>query len=189
MIASAGEAWHCRAMPDATWEKQFERVFQAGVRKYREGERLADRMFATRDQAFLGTVGCTAHELFDFVEDTCTDGVPDLPTVLALAAIRRRYFLEVQHGIPSQFQVDPLELPPKTEELAGFRWLPRIIAKARAKLRGELDASIMYGCGGDRAFVDSIGMTLPQFLQLVWDAGDDDGKIVDVVKDSIAASP
>ncbi len=189
MIASAGGAWHYRAMPDATWEKKFEHVFQAGVQKYQGGERLAGRMFATRDQAFLGTLGCTVHELFDFVEDYGTDGEPDFPTVLALAAIRRRYFLDVQHGIPSQFQVDPQELPPKAEELAGFRWLPRIIAKARAKLRGELDASIMFGCGGDRAFVDSIGMTLPQFLQLVWDAGDDDGKIVDAVKDAIAASP
>jgi len=176
-------------MPDSPWETKFERLFQAGVRKYQDGERQAGRMFATRDQAFIGTVGCTAHELFDFVEDFCTDGVPDFLTVLALAGIRRRYFLDVQHGIPSQFQVDPQELPPKTEELEGFRWLPRIIAKARAKLRGELDSSIMYGCGGDREFVDSIGMTLPQFLQLVWDAGDDDRKIVDAVKGSITASP
>jgi len=175
-------------MPDSDWDKIFEGVFQAGVRKYEEGERLADRMFSTRDQAFLGTVGCAAAELFDYVEDHCSDGVPDLATVLALAAIRRRYFLDVQHGIPSQFQVDPQELPAKSEELAGFRWLPRIIAKARAKLRGELDASIMYGCGGDREFVESIGMTLPQFLQLVWDAGDDDLPIVEAVKRSITAN-
>lgn len=188
MIASPGQPWHSFGMADSGWEKKLERVFQAGVRKYQDGERQASRMFSTRDQAFLGTVGCTAHELFDYVEDYCTDGVPDFATVLALAAIRRRYFLEVQHGIPSQFQIDPQELPPKTEELEGFRWLPRIIAKARAKLRGELDPSIMYGCGGDRAFVDSIGMTAPQFLQLVWDAGEDDQKIVDAVKNAIAAS-
>lgn len=175
-------------MADFDWEKQFERLFEIGVRKYQEGERSGDRMFSTREQAFLGTVGCTAQELFDCVEDYCSEGVPDVPTALALAAIRRRYFLEVQNGIPSQFQIDPQELPAKNEELEGFRWLPRIITKARAKLRGELDPSIMYGCGGDRAFVESIGMTLPQFLQLVWDAGEDDRKIIDAVKQSITAS-
>lgn len=145
-------------------------------------------MFTTRDQAFLGTVGGTAHELFDHVEDFCEEGVPDFDTALALAAIRRKYFHDVQHGIPSQFHIDPQELPPKQEELDGFRWLPRIIAKGRAKLRGELDPSIMYGCGGDRAFVESVGMTLPQFLQLVWDAGDNERKIVAAVKGSITAS-
>jgi len=125
--------------------------------------------------------------LFDFVEDYCEAGGPDLTTAVAVAAIRRRYFLEVQHGIPSQFHVDPQELPPKFEEIDGFRWLPRIIAKARAKLRGELDPTIMYGCGGDREFVESIGMTIPQFLQLVWDAGEDDQKILGGVKGALAA--
>jgi hypothetical protein len=175
-------------MSDVNWEMRFEKLFQAGVDRYRAGERPAARMFNTREQAFLATIGCTAQELFDFVEDHCEDGQPDFATTLAVAAIRRRYFLEVQHGIPSQFHVDPQELPPKHEELDGFRWLPRIIAKARAKLRGELDADTMYGCGGDRAFLDSVGLAMPQFLQLVWDAGGDDQQIIDTVKGAIAAA-
>jgi hypothetical protein len=157
------------------------------VKRYQAGERNPEKLFATSQKAFLGTLGCTAHELFDFVEDHCEDGEPDFATTLAVAAIRRRYFLDAQHGIPSQFHVDPHELPAKTEELDGFRWLPRIIAKARAKLRGELDPSTMYGCGGDRAFVDSIGMTLPQFLQLVRDSGEDDQQILAAVKESVTA--
>jgi hypothetical protein len=40
----------------------------------------------------------------------------------------------------------------------------------------------MYGCGGDRPFLRRHHMTLPQFLQLVWDKGDDDRAIVDAVK-------
>lgn len=174
-------------MADAQWESKFEETFKTGVKRYREGERNADSMFTTKEKAFLGTIGCTAQELFDFVEDHCEFEEPDFDTVAQLAAIRRRYFLDVQHGIPSQFHIDPLELPAKFEELGGFRWLPRIIAKARAKLHGELDATIMYGCGGDRAFVDSIGMTTPQFLQLVADAGEDDQKIVEGVKGALAA--
>ena len=32
----------------------------------------------------------------------------------------------------------------------GIAWLPRILVKARLKLRGEMPADLMYGCGGDR---------------------------------------
>jgi hypothetical protein len=175
-------------MAEQDWERNFGKTFEAGVERYRAGERDAAKMFTTRDQAFLASIGCTAQELFDFVEDHCEDGEPDLATTLAVADLRRRYFLEIQHGIPSQFHIDPQELPPKTEALDGFRWLPRLIAKARAKLRGELDSTTMYGCGGDRPFVESIGMTLPQFLQLVWDAGQDDQKILEGVKESVAVA-
>ncbi len=174
-------------MSDSNWEKKFEATFNSGVRAYQSGERDAGRMFTNRDQVFLSTIGCTAQELFDFVEDYCDAGEPDFATALATAAIRRKYFLEVQHGIPSQFQLDPQELPPKQNEVEGFRWLPRIIAKARAKLRGELDKTTMYGCGGDRAFLESVGMTIPQFLQLAWDADQDDQQIIAGVKDSISA--
>lgn len=185
-FASCASKWHLAVMADAQWESKLEETFKTGVQRYGEGERNADNMFTTKDKAFLGTIGCTAQELFDFVEDYCEFGVPDLATTLELAAIRRRYFVEVQHGIPSQFHIDPQELPPKYEELEGFRWLPRIIAKARAKLRGELDPTTMYGCGGDRAFVESIGMTTPQFLRLVWEAGEDDQRILDGVKGALA---
>jgi hypothetical protein len=46
----------------------------------------------------------------------------------------------------------------------------------------------MYGCGGDRAFLDSVGMTAPQFLQLVWDAGQDDARVVAEITASIQAA-
>lgn len=139
-------------------------------------------MFTTKQVVFLGTLGATGQELFDYVEDFCRYSEPPYEQILAVTAIRRCFFEEIQHGIPSQFEIDPNELPSKTEELAGIRWLPRIIAKARAKLRGELDASTMYGCGGDRPFVERIGMSLSEFLQLVWDAEGDDQKIIDAVK-------
>ena len=40
----------------------------------------------------------------------------------------------------------------------------------------------MFGCAGDRPFLHERHMKLPQFLQLVWDSGDDDRAIVDAVK-------
>ena len=172
-------------MSDANWEAKFEEIFNAGVQAHRRGAHDAAAMLGTREEAFLGTIGCTSQELFDFVDDHCRRGEPDFAAARAMTAIRRRYFLEVQHGIPSQFQIDPLELPAKHEELDGFRWLPRIIAKARAKLRGELDPSIMYCCGGDLEFLDSIGMSAPDFLQLVWDAGNLDSRILAAVKSAV----
>ena len=60
-----------------------------------------------------------------------------------------------------------------------MRYLPRILKKARHKLRGELDPDIMFGCGGDRNFLSSHGDIHPaDFLRNVWAAGDDDAKIV-----------
>jgi hypothetical protein len=74
------------------------------------------------------------------------------------------------------------ELPAKTAAVDGIEWLPRLIAKARLKLRGEMPPDLMYGCGGDRPFVREMKTTLPDFLKLVWDCGEDDRRIVDSVK-------
>ena len=75
-------------------------------------------------------------------------------------------------------------LPAKAAELEGIAWLPRIIAKARLKLRGELPADLMYGCGGDRPFLRKMNLDLPRFLKLVWECGDDTRRIVEAVKKS-----
>jgi hypothetical protein len=74
------------------------------------------------------------------------------------------------------------DLPAKTDEVDGIAWLPRIIEKARLKLRGEMPADLMYGCGGDRQFIESVKMTLPQLLKLTWDCGDNNRRIIDTVK-------
>lgn len=61
-----------------------------------------------------------------------------------------------------------------------------LIVKARAKLRGEMNPDLMYGCGGDSLFLREPKMTPPQFLQLVWDSGDDERAIVEAVKKAAA---
>jgi hypothetical protein len=102
--------------------------------------------------------------------------------VLAVTAIRRRYFFEVMGGKPSGRIVPMSSLPAKNAQVDGIAWLPRLIAKARVKLRGEMEPDLMYGCGGDRPFLHEHHLTLPEFLQLVWDKGDDDRAIVEAVK-------
>ena len=76
------------------------------------------------------------------------------------------------------------ELPLKTDAVDGIAWLPRLMVKARLKLRGEMPSDLMYGCGGDRPFLRRMGTTLPGFLELVRDSGDDDRAIIEAVKRS-----
>jgi hypothetical protein len=75
-------------------------------------------------------------------------------------------------------------LPAKAAEVDGIAWRPRLIVKARVKLRGEMPADLMYGCAGDRPFLQGMNMDLPGFLKLVWENGDNDRAIIDAVKKS-----
>ena len=181
---TAGPVGYARGhmMKDDDWKLEFRKVWDRGVAAWRTGRRSARTMFAPEDVAFLAGIGCTAQELFDFVDDSLGWDDLDSETVLAVTAIRRAYFLEVMHGQPTGHVVPMSTLPAKSAAVDGIAWLPRLIAKARIKLRGEMDPDLMYGCGGDRPFLRRHHMTLPEFLQLVWDKGDDDRAIVEAVK-------
>lgn len=141
-------------------------------------------MFNREDTAFLASIGCTAQELFDFVDDGLRYGEPDFDTTLAVAAIRREYFLNVMKGKPTGRTMPMDCLPAKTAEVDGIAWLPRLIVKARLKLCGEMPDDLMYGCGGDRPFLAGMNMDLAGFLKLVWKCGDDDRRIINAVKKS-----
>jgi hypothetical protein len=167
---------------DNDWKLEFRHVWDRAMAAWKAGRRSARTMFAPADIDFLASIGCTAQELFDFVDDSLGWGEPDFETVLAVTAIRQAYFLEVMHGQPTGRVVPMRTLPAKSAAVDGIAWLPRLIAKARIKLRGEMDPDLMYGCGGDRPFLHRHHLTLPQFLQLVWDKGDDDRAIVEAVK-------
>lgn len=164
------------------WQKQFRQVYDRGVSAWHEGRRSPERMFDGTDAAFLSSIGCTAQELFDFVDDELRYGDFDFATTLAVTAIRRDYFLNVMKGKATGRTVTMASLPAKTAAVDGIAWLPRLIVKARVKLRGEMPADLMYGCAGDRPFLRRMNMTLPLFLELVRDSGDDDRRIVNAVK-------
>jgi hypothetical protein len=168
------------------WKLEFRKVWERGVAAWKAGRNSADTMFAPADVAFLAGIGCTAQELYDFVDDSLGYDDLDFETALAVTAIRRDYFLNVMHGKPTGRVVPMDALPAKSAEVDGIAWLPRLIAKARIKLRGELNPDLMYGCAGDRPFLRDHGMTLPQFLQLVRDKGDDDRAIVDALRNAAA---
>ena len=164
------------------WQDQFKDVYDRGVERYQSGVRDVSSFFSGEDVSFLASIGCKPQELFDFIEDRCNYGVPDYETTLQVAAIRERYLREVQQGGLSKDEIPASQLPSKTESMDGIPWLPRIIAKARAKLRGQLDRDTMFGCGGDRPFLASHGLTLPEFLEIVWKSGDDDQSILKALR-------
>lgn len=171
-------------MNNYQWESYFVELFDACVDEYDEGNKDFESWFSDEDQDFLKSIGYREREFFDFVEDNVTSGgeAPTGTTALLIAAVRRDYLRVVQKGVTSERIVLPSELPAKTAELAGFVWLPRIIAKARAKLRGEMDPDTMYCCGGDRAFLSKHDIHPADFLHAVWAAGDNDQEIIEYVQ-------
>lgn len=169
-------------MNESEWQTQFRAIYDRGVAAWKAGRQNPGTMFPPADAAFLAGIGCSTQELFDFVDDYLTYGEPDYATVLAVQAIRRDHFLNVLGGKPSAHTASMNDLPAKIAEVDGIAWLPRLIVKARLKLRGEMPADLMYGCGGDRPFLRRMNMTLPQFLELTRDSGGDDRKIIEAVK-------
>lgn len=169
-------------MNDYEWPERFRAVFAEGVKRYRAGRRGAAGFFDADQLECLASIGCGDQELYDYVEDYCHGGDPSFETVLLVTAARREYFLERQGGRWSDAVRSVGSFPAKTDELDGIAWLPRIITKARAKLRGELPPELMYGCGGDRPFLRRHGIHLADFLRMVEDAGDDDHRIAENLK-------
>ena len=164
------------------WESEFKSTFDRAVAAWSAGRRNPINLLEKRDQEFLASIGCTPQELFDFVDDLQVYGEPDYETTLAITRIRREYFLNVMGGKPSSTLAKMSDLPSKSAQIDGIPWLLRLISKARLKLKGEMPADLMYGCGGDRPFVRQMKTDLPAFLKLVWDSGADDRRIVDTVK-------
>ncbi|MEY4941114.1 MAG: hypothetical protein RIQ93_2849 [Verrucomicrobiota bacterium] len=167
--------------------RAFRAVYDQAVTRYAQGERSADRICSAEGAAFLAANGITAQHLFDYAEDhNGYNGEPGPEHALAIELVRRDFFLNAQNGKSSNNRLDETKLPGKADTVRGMAWLPRIIPKARAKLRGELPPSLMYGCGGDRRFFKEHDILPHEFLTLVWRAASDD-EIVDWVSRRTAA--
>ena len=169
-------------MSEYDWPGEFRKVYDAGTKRYEAGERAPQKLFSKLELEFLASIGCSAQELFDFIDDLARYGEPAYETVLLTTGVRRDYFRLVLNGVPATKQIDMDKLPAKKDKVDGIEWLPRLIEKAHAKLRGEMPADLMYGCGGDRPFLREMNVELAEFLRLVWICGDDNRRIVDYVK-------
>lgn len=171
-------------MSNFTWDTLFRELFDRCVERYRSGDTDFNSYYSEDDQAFLGSIGYRPREFFDFVEDFCDEATPSPEAAVLIASVRRDFLKVVQGGETSDSLLSPEVIPEKDAELDGLAWLPRIIAKARAKLRGELDPDTMFSCGGDRAFLRSHDIHPADFLRAVWAAGDNDAKIAVYVREN-----
>ena len=185
----AGEQYptNLSAMNRYTWDTTFLDLYDRCLEKYRGGDSDYNGWFEEGDAAFLKKIGYTPVEFFDFVEDFAVGGEPSPSTAVMIAAVRRDYLDVVMDGKLSDETISPSRLPAKTEALAGFTWLPRIIAKAEAKLRGEMDPDTMFCCGGDRAFLREHDIAPADFLRVVWAAKGDKDKVVAYVRQRSSA--
>jgi hypothetical protein len=164
------------------WRDTFIQLFNPAVKKYQAGHQKASDLVEPAGADFLASIGYTEQEFFDFVEDFAKGGEPTLDTALAIADVRRDYFLNEQHGTHSTHQIDMAKLPSKDAEVEGIGWLPRILPKAEAKLRGEMPPDLMYNCGGDRKFFRVNGIDPAEFLRQVWKAKGDNDVVIGWVK-------
>lgn len=161
------------------WNDTFLTLFQRCLALHANGNKDFTSYYSAQDKAFLASIGYKEREFYDFVEDLNDYHEPTASTALLIAAVRRDYFLTIQKGQLSANVVGMEDLPTFGDTVAGIAYLPRILVKARAKLRGELDPDVMYGCGGDRNFLRTHGDKHPaDFLRHVWAADADDQAIV-----------
>jgi len=160
----------------------FRRIYDHAVALYAKGQRGADTFFDRDQLAFLSANGITAQHLYDYAEDHNNyNGEPGFENALTIETVRRDYFLNAQQGRASATVLDESKLPAKTDAIRGIEWLPRIIPKAKAKLRGELPTSLMYCCGGDRRFLKTHDILPAEFLALIWRHENNDEAIIDWV--------
>lgn len=168
-------------MDNYTYQECLKMIWEGAVAKYKQGCREVESYFDEATSTELASIGLNAMDVYDYAEDFVTRGEPDFETFLMVSEARRDYFLTVQEGKPSENTLDSSTLPPKTDEVVGIVWLPRIIPKAIAKLRGELPPETMYGCGGDRNFFKENNIHPAEFLRAAWAYEDETNKLIDWV--------
>jgi len=162
--------------------QKFRAIYDKAVALYGKGQRGADSFFTSEERAFLSANGITPQHMYDYAEDHNNyGGEPGYDLALGIELVRRDYFLNVQGGKPSSTVLDEAKLPAKTDAVREIAWLPRLLPKAKAKLRGELPASLMYCCGGDRKFFKAHDINPPEFLSVVWRNENNDAAIIDWV--------
>ena len=166
------------------WKVKFKQLFESAVARYQAGQRDLSAIFEEQDVEFLASIGTRPFEIYDYVEDWSELGEPSLETILGITEVRYNYFVKEQQRIAPEDVKAPETFPAGHLSLGGFRWLPRIIAKARAKLKGDLPPDLMFSCGTDRPFLRKVGIAPEDFLKTVWEAGPNDEIILARVEEA-----
>ncbi|HEX2851746.1 MAG TPA: DUF5069 domain-containing protein [Opitutaceae bacterium] len=173
-------------MKNYDFASKFHSHYDQAVARFADGKRGADGFFNADELAFLAENGITAQHLYDYAEDHNNYDEPGFDIALGIELVRRDYFVNVQGRRPSTTKLDETKLPSKTDSVRGIAWLPRLLPKAKAKLRGELPPSLMFCCGGDRAFFKQHDIQPAEFLGVLWRSNGDDAVVIDWVSSRTA---
>ncbi len=90
--------------------------------------------------------------------------------------------------MPELQALDLRTAPPRrwSEELGGVRWLPRMIDKARAAMKGSL-GDYLYGQSPmDRSLLRALGISYKDFTRIVRESGNDDERVVQLLEECCA---
>jgi hypothetical protein len=169
-------------MDHHSYPTRLKAIWNNAVAQYKDGNRTPDRFFDAATLAELASIGLNAMDVYDPVEDYLSGAEINFETFLMISDARRDYFFNVQKGQASGNTLDSGSLPPKDLAVRGIVWLPRIMPKALAKLRGELPIESMYGCGGDRRFFKANNIHPAEFLRATWTYEDEPEKLIDWVE-------
>lgn len=169
-------------MTNYTFQKRIRTIWNNACQSYEAGEREPSKMVSHEDILELQSIGLNAIDLFDAVDDNHRyGGDPDFETFLLVSSVRRDYFFQVQKKVPSDKLITVESLPAKTDAVQGVSWLPRIYDKAIAKIKGELPPEIMFGCAGDRGFLQAFDIAPADMLRAAWSFEGDAGAFFDWV--------
>lgn len=168
-------------MKNYDFASKFHALYDQAVARFAHGKRGADGFCSADELAFLAENGLTAQHLYDYAEDHNNYDEPGFEIALGIELVRRDYFVNVQGRRPSATKLDETTLPAKTDAVRGIVWLPRLLPKAKAKLRGELPASLMFCCGGDRGFFKQHDIQPAEFLSVLWRSNGNDAAVIDWV--------
>ena len=161
------------------WHQRFRELYDKALVKFGNEHRKVETFFTPREVGVLKSIGAKPMELYDYAEDSSD---LDSETALLITAVRRDHFIVMQNSVWSEKTINVDDLPAKDAQLAGIAWLPRIIHKAKGRLRGELPDHLMYCCGGDRKFFRTHDIHPADFMRFVWSAKGNEDKIVEYVK-------
>ena len=168
-------------MQHSNYSARLQAIWDDAIAQYQDGNRTPDSYFDATTLAELASIGLNVMDVYDPVEDHLGGADIDFATFLLVSDARRDYFLNQQNSVASTHILNSSTLPAKDLEVRGIDWLPRIIAKAIAKLRGELPSDSMYGCAGDRAFFKANHIHPAEFLRATWAYEDESEKLIDWV--------
>ncbi len=152
------------------WNDTFMELFHDAVERYHSNSHVNPlQFFYPSELEFLTSIGYKAREMFDYIADYAQTGQPSPSAALLIASKRRTYFFTAQRAMNSTSKAISLaELPSPEDDFGGYVYMPHIISKAEAKLRGTLEDGIMYGDARDRQFFAENGGIAPaDFLGMV----------------------